>query len=400
MKSPYIDRKAALITAVVVVLVLISWLEFLDTVAADYIANVMVEAFTSFGAAKVINSTVSLLKHIEISALIMTINIGQVLDPMDRLVQQYAYLMKLSIASLIVQNILIQIVSSTFFKILLTVSGIYLIYSLAIKGSGGTVFPFKLFMFTVLLRFLIVLSVSSSITVDYMLLDSLVQDRMVPIERVAESIEPKQFRGNPDLSQTETKKLQASIATLQSAKTSLVTSFEHLESQIANRKKRVAAGRVALERQEERIGMVRSIWTDDDAYLTASNKLDAATANLDSLLQKRESLNEKMTGIVGHITQKQARLHGESGGLFDALQGFADNISSGMLDFRERVEQLVDNLGSIANDMIYVMVAFLFRTLIMPLIFLFIFAKGFKLFWHVDLSGWLKRRYATSNDSK
>lgn len=387
MSRQYLDKKTILITALVAVAVLVSWFEFLDIMATDYLSGILVEAFTSFGAAKIINSTVSLLKHIEFSAVIMTINIGQVLDPMDRLVQQFAYLMKFSIASLIVQNILVHIVSSTFFKVFLTITGLYFIYSLVSKGAEGSIFPFKLFVFALLLRYLVVLSVGSSLIVDTMLLDSMVEKRMAPIEQVAQSVKDKDKPDNPNLSKMERKGLKTSIASLKAEKSDIEAELENLNSRIAAQKKKVAERQAVLNKQQERIGTVQSMWTNDQAYLAANKEYEAASAKLNSLLQKRASLKTQLTAIANDLTHKRARLHGNAGGLIDAIQGFANSVSSGVAHLRKRLDKLVNSLDDVTQDMIYVMVAFLFRSLIMPLIFLFLFIKGFKAFWHIDLAG-------------
>ena len=49
------------------------------------------------------------------------------------------------------------------------------------------------------------------------------------------------------------------------------------------------------------------------------------------------------------------------------------------------------SFDNIMQDLIYIMSAFLFRTLLMPLVFLYGFLKGFRLIWGIDLRSALRR---------
>jgi hypothetical protein len=79
-----------------------------------------------------------------------------VLDPINDLVEDYSSAMKLAIASLVIQKILLSVVSETVFKVLLSLSGVALIGSVLMKGTAPMNILFKVFVSLAFLRFILV----------------------------------------------------------------------------------------------------------------------------------------------------------------------------------------------------------------------------------------------------
>lgn len=81
----------------------------------------MEQSIKVFAIAKSLNAAISLAQGTEISAAVVTISIGEVLDPINDLVEQFSWVMLASITSLGIQKILLNGVTAQIFNIALII---------------------------------------------------------------------------------------------------------------------------------------------------------------------------------------------------------------------------------------------------------------------------------------
>lgn len=136
-------------------IIVISWLGFLDTLSADYVDSALKQALVTYGVARGVNAVVSILQTIHVFGL----GVGEVLDPLNDLVERFSSVMELAIASLVIQKVLLEITSGVFFKMALTASGVLLILSMYIRTGVNTLLVSRVFISLVFVRFSIALMV-------------------------------------------------------------------------------------------------------------------------------------------------------------------------------------------------------------------------------------------------
>ena len=95
----------------------------------------MFSALSSYAVSRTLNGIISVLQSLTLSVGIASISVGELLDPVNDIVEKFSDLLMISIASIVVQKVLLSIVSSVFFKALLTFSGLAVLSSLSIKKS-------------------------------------------------------------------------------------------------------------------------------------------------------------------------------------------------------------------------------------------------------------------------
>ena len=169
-------RGRVIVMAVVLVLMLVSWLGVIDRASTEYIDSSLVQASVAFGVAKLLNALISMLQSVEVEVSMITfsgsLGLGELLDPFNDLVEDYSSLMKLSIGSLLIQKLLLGIISDLFFKVLLTLSGALVLVSLLRPSLAGFNQLVRLFAFLVFLRFALVLVVAlNGVVGEYFLAD-------------------------------------------------------------------------------------------------------------------------------------------------------------------------------------------------------------------------------------
>ncbi len=126
----------------------------IDSKGEEVVEESLTEAVIVFGVAKGLNAAISLAQGTEISPPGLTITIGEVLDPINDLVEQFSWIMLASITSLGIQKILMNFVTADIFSYLVVVS-LIIFNILLFKRFQNDEKPRNIFFkFTVLLVFL------------------------------------------------------------------------------------------------------------------------------------------------------------------------------------------------------------------------------------------------------
>lgn len=380
-------QKAVVLVAVIL-LVALAWVEVLDQRASAHMMNVMMESLAAFGIAKVLNGAISVLQSVELSIGVASVTVGEALDPLNDLVEMYATLMKLSIGSLIIQNILLEIVSTLFFKVLIAVAGLLLVVSVLLRGLAASALPFRLFVFSVFLRFAVVLAVGCSSLVDSFILEQRLAEKVQHVDSFSQQVDlaDTESRASAELRQS----LNADLQAMQEREQHLLADIETRHAAIAEQELLVAEQQRALEAKRQSMDTLSRLWASDPEYRALSQGLADLQMALSRQVRERAAVEEELQATRQATDATRNALQGRTDGFLDRLK----NSISGLSSFKARIDQLVGSFDNIMEDLIYIMSAFLFRTLLMPLVFLYAFLKGFRLIWGVDLRTALQRGHA------
>ncbi|MDV7340777.1 hypothetical protein RYZ26_14320 [Terasakiella sp. A23] len=77
--------------------------------ASDYLADIRERAAYSYAAARTLNATISLLESVDAGVGVVSIQPGQILEPINDMIEQFSDLMLIALASVGVQEILIAV---------------------------------------------------------------------------------------------------------------------------------------------------------------------------------------------------------------------------------------------------------------------------------------------------
>lgn len=379
----------AIVLLAVVLLVSLAWVDLLDRQASGYMMDVMMESLAAFGIAKVLNGAISVLQSVELSIGVASVTVGEALDPLNDLVEMYATLMKLSIGSLVIQNILLEIVSTLFFKVLIAVTGLAFAISVLMVGLQRSALTFRLFVFSVFLRFCVVLAVACSSVVDGFILEKRLAEKVQHVDGFTQQVDlaDAESRASAELRQSLTTDLQA----LQAREQQLLTDIEAHSTAITEQEYQVAEQKTALDTKRKSMDTLSLLWSPDAEYQTLNQALAVANIELSRLVNERAVQQEALQETLKAINVTQDALEGKADGFMDKLKSGFSSLGGSLSSFRARIDHLVASFDEIMEDLIYIMSAFLFRTLLMPLIFLYAFLKGFRLIWGVDLRSALRR---------
>jgi len=160
------NSKIAFSIGIVVVAFFSMW-SGLDTSSMQIHDDAFERAFGAFAIAKALNAVISLIQGTELSftpiGVGLTFSVGEILDPLNDLVERFSMIMLLSTISLGIEKLLLTLSFSTFIKVALTLSTLGLVVLIWLK-KAPTSFLFslmmRLFLLLVLLRYAAIIFVS------------------------------------------------------------------------------------------------------------------------------------------------------------------------------------------------------------------------------------------------
>ena len=162
--------KTAVFVGLVVLAIAVSYLRVIDAYSSAYHDQALKQAALTYAAARGINALVSMLQTstIEGGAVFVTgsVTIGELLDPVNDLIERFSTVMTLVLGSLAAQKLLMTITGHDAFLHLLLFSGLLLLGSVFLKLPLATGWLFKFFVVTLCLRFFMVMVLSLNAMVD------------------------------------------------------------------------------------------------------------------------------------------------------------------------------------------------------------------------------------------
>lgn len=151
-----------------VVLGVLCWVPQLDSEPESYVDASLSRALKVYGAARAVNAIVSVGQEVTV----LGAPIGQILDPLNDLVERFSVLMEISIVSLVVQKLLVEITSDYFFKIAFTAGVGFFLFASVFRKLNLTNVAYRILLTLVFLRFAVVAMVMLSSYIDHIFLSS------------------------------------------------------------------------------------------------------------------------------------------------------------------------------------------------------------------------------------
>jgi hypothetical protein len=186
-----VNRKA-LLSVAIVVLVGLSSTRALDDYVDDYTSEAITSAAISYASARGINALVSMLQSSEVEAGVGIVSgsmtIGEVLDPLNDMIERFSTVMTWVLASLAAQKVLLLLASHKLFLYLVAVLGVAALLLLYHGRSPMQGLVFRCFLVVVFLRFALGLAVALNSGVDYLFLDQQLQSHDREVENFQSSI--------------------------------------------------------------------------------------------------------------------------------------------------------------------------------------------------------------------
>lgn len=363
--------------------VAVSWTGVLEQLSTEYLDGALLQAATAFAVARVLNALISLLQSVEISVMVASVHPGELLDPINDLVEQFSQVMQWAIGSLVIQKVMLGVVSHRLFTVVLTaIAAVVLVCSLLVPTSRGTLLLFRAFLCCVFLRLALALSVLLNAAVDHAFLSDPVRDDVALLDALPSQVDVLGMQGVPQA--LEDGALQA----LHAQQLSLQAEREVLLEQIERLKPDMEQARQALAEHErdsslsQRLGMNRSV-----EHQATVDHLDALEAEWQAAHEALASRERRLLAVdKERLALAQAREKSQDGfwsHFSDKVSGWSRSAAS--LADVETYKSIKAKLEAVIDTLIRLMAFFILKSILLPVLFIYLLIRGFRLIWQSEM---------------
>jgi hypothetical protein len=182
----------ALIAIIIVTLVVLSSTRALDDYVDDYTSQSIQNAALTYASARGLNALVSMLQSSQVEVGFVFVNgsmtIGEVLDPLNDMIERFSTVMTWVLASLAAQKILLLLASHQLFLYLVAVLGFCALLLLYFGRPPARNLVFRCFLIVVFVRFALGLAVALNSGADYLFLDQQIRENDHEIAQFQSSV--------------------------------------------------------------------------------------------------------------------------------------------------------------------------------------------------------------------
>jgi len=181
----------ALIALLIVVLVALSSTRVLDDYVDDYTSESIRNAALTYATARGINALVSVLQssQVEVGAFVTgSMTIGEVLDPLNDMIERFSTVMTWVLGSLAAQKVLLLLASHQLFLYLVAVLGVSALLLLYFGSAQARSLVFRCFLVVAFVRFALGLAVALNSGADYLFLQQQLESNNQQIEQFQSNI--------------------------------------------------------------------------------------------------------------------------------------------------------------------------------------------------------------------
>ena len=335
------------ISIIVIALLILSWWGILDSLSIIVNTESIKDAAIIYGIARSINGVISVLQSAEISALVGSVHPGELLDPMNDLIERFSTVMSWSLGSLVLQKVLLAVFSSYSFKVIftlfcvITLCVIHFGNSLTLKNKLWTIFAI-----VASLRFSIAIICGLTAIVDYGFIQKIEQESLRTVQSFSTDISAGIIDGETS---QETIELQLRILEDQKAELANLTNElevenDELKSALEELDKPSVLERVrGQNKSSQQLEIEQKISNNETSIEAAHSKIELSEDQIECLKFKGQGK--------------------ECGNTWSAIKSMFS---------AEKINEISAQLNSTINDLITVLVSLILTTIIIPILFLLI----------------------------
>lgn len=374
---------------------LVLWFESsLSMKATSQVVNdALAQAGLAFALDRALDATISLFASTTVGVG-LNVNIGAILDPVDSIIEDFATVLQWAIGSLLLQKLLLSLSFQPIFTYLMWFFGISTLIAMLFKLDKLAPLCVKAFLTMTLIKFSMVLIIVANGYVDQTFIQQDVQAAMVKTQGIEDQLRreaynlPKSASTEQNATWTQEKEI------LKVEQQQLIEQQQQHQAELTTLK---ANARLIQQQIDERNAQtaitdrVKKIWQNDE--------LDQQLSKLKTDISAIESLIHNNTKGLTRIKDEQQRLDNLING---KPNGWVDTVAQqtkGMMDKAVQsvptipsLDQLKNQLEETASSLVNLMAMFVIKSIVMPMLFLYMLFILNKLLWRFDLQMFQPRR--------
>jgi len=178
----------AIISALIVMVLIANWLPQIDVRAQAYLTDTISSNAIVYGVVRTLNGVISVVQTAEIGVGIASIELGQIVDPINDLVERFSSLLLVTLTALGIANVLLLLTTSLVFKVLFTLVGIVTIALLYTETRWQNL-ALRLAVVAFLIRFLLIIQITLVWAFDWLYFDTTGQEALSVLQATVNVVE-------------------------------------------------------------------------------------------------------------------------------------------------------------------------------------------------------------------
>jgi uncharacterized protein YlxW (UPF0749 family) len=356
----------------------LGWWGILDDYSSEDINASISSAGLIYGTARGINALVSLLQGTEFSIPFLTFSIGEVLDPVNDLIERFSDIVFLALGSLALQKILLSLVSEWMFNVLLSLVAICSGVSLFFGNAKVTAGLLRIFMVVAFFRFSLGLVVLANSWVDATFLDEADQQRLVAMENFQGELKQiNSLSKQAEDAAAEFGDTQAALNKAERQKKEAQLAVQDLMSQIAGVEKTLQAA------ANQAGGICALSIATPILSPTCPEPVRDLQADLDRLEASRQDRERAIKQLDKEIAEHletmaclENRRRGETCHFWEILPD-VPNVTI----LQQKLNDIETRVSDFAENTINLLVSLLLKSIAIPFLFLFLLLQIVRTSW-------------------
>ena len=370
--------KKNILTIIIIFLMVFSWLGTIDKYSDDYTSRAIVEAGASYAIARGINAVVSMLQTstVEGSVVILhgSITIGEILDPINDLIERFSQVMTMVLGSLMLQKILLYIASNKIFSFLITLLGCLSILLLRTRYNKMIEASLKLFLILLVVRFSLGMVLVLNNAVEHLFLSGQIQESS---EQLAN------FKGEMQSLQKESPVLAKEYAVLKEKISSngiLIDKIKkndvpELNKRLADINKKLSEARVKGSSATQKTSWANIFSsTELSKAVGVEYQLEQERKNIKDQIRQKETL---VKALLEDIDLSESKITGSDEGILSKLRNIKNNLT---------LDSVGEKISGVVDTIVRLLTLFILKTILAPLLFLYAFLNLLKRVLQMNLA--------------
>jgi hypothetical protein len=339
---------------------------FIDRLSTDYLQEAMMGSGAIYGTARAINALVSLLQGTEVNAWVATFAVGELLDPVNDLIERFSGVITIVMASLALQALLLGVFSGLWIDVSLVALG-GLAFWAHQKGSPEWAFKtLRIFFISLMVRLSMVVVAVAGHGVDQIFLNETVNNMHVKM---------KEFRTELEIISGQEQKdpgLKDQIKQLENMVLEKEKNITIWEGRLIDSQNLIELFKKDLQESDSRTWLDKLLSNPSPpAAIEAQHRIDLERAKQSDYEVALERVREELEVIadeLGCIKKKELE---QSCSFFPKLFSDDENKPS----MTERIEHLSQDINAFALNTVNLLATMLLKSILLPILFLAVFFK-------------------------
>lgn len=376
---------AFLLTLLAISLVLLfeSRLSMEDT--AKVVDAALAQAGIAFAVDRALDATISLFSSASLGVG-LNVNIGAILDPIDSIIEDFATVLQWAIGSLLLQKLLLTVTFQPVFTYLMWIGAALTLTSMLLKRDALALLFGKAFLSLTLLKFSMVLIIVANSYVDKTFIHYEIESGIAKTQGIETELRKEAEPVADKVSVEQISFWKQERENILSEQKTLLTQISDNEvklTDLQSQRSKLIQQRNESNNSSTITNRMSSIWRSDDT----DKMIDSLSKDIDLLEASIKTLNKRIKRIDEMTLHLENQINGKPNGLIESVSQQAKGVVDKALQSVPRIpslESLQNQLEETASSLVNLMAMFVIKSILMPILFLYLLFLINKLLWRID----------------